>query len=86
MLENWSEERIELTRKTLEDLLDGMYPGPRCTLKKIDGEERIYGHIMNSPGFVGRKDDDEIVIIGTDGTERRYTSVNGIISDGWAVD
>jgi len=55
-------------------------------LKKIAGQERIYGHIMNSPGFIGRKDDDEIVLTGSDGSEWRYTSVDDIISDGWAVD
>lgn len=86
MAENWSEERIKITRNTLEDLLDDVYPGPRCMLKKIAGQERIYGHIMNSPGFIGRKDDDEIVLTGSDGSEWRYTSVDDIISDGWAVD
>jgi hypothetical protein len=83
----WSEELTKITKDTLEELLDGMFRGPKCCLKKKTGEERSFGYITNTPQLMSRKDDDEIIINETDGKRTwTYTSVDEIIEDGWAVD
>lgn len=83
----WSEELTKLTKDTLEELLAGMFRGPKCHLKKKDGDEGIYGYITNTPKFMSRKNDDDIVINETDGGKKwTYTSVDEIVSTGWAVD
>lgn len=40
------------------------------SLKKKDGDERIYGYITNTPKFMSRKNDDDIVINETDGGKK----------------
>ncbi len=87
MKNSWSDELTEMSRKTLEDMLDGGFPGPKCILKKRKDDGRIYGYIENDPSYMTRKTDDPIVIHNMDGDDQwEYTSVNAIIYDGWAVD
>ena len=88
MSENkWSPELTELTRETINDLINGYFMGAKCHVKRKRDERNQYGYIINDVMLTSKSQLDELLVHETrsDG-EWKYKTVDELIDDGWAVD
>ena len=88
MSENkWSPELTELTRETINDLINGYFMGAKCHVKRNTDNKLQFGYIINDVMLTSKSQLDEIVVHHNKSDQQwTYNTIDEVIDDGWAVD